>query len=382
MNNKIKLNGVLVDNEKDPRDYNISMFIPGQDEIKDEEYCLKLPELNIIIDQKYYNSCVGHSFAMAKSILEYNRNNKWMDIDPYMIYGTRYKGEYTGMGMYSYQGAKALLKDGAYLRRDFNIQQEVPEIIKTVKDWKSKNVDKVEQAKDLQISAYYYVYSENQVKTSLKAGMPVSVAYPIYTSFYNVKNDGIVSIPKNNEKLEGYHQMLIVGWTKNKQWIVINSWGSNFGFKGMYVIPFSYKFDSAIVVSDTISPCKYKAKQIKFTVNNPCYVVDKQIKEFDSVPYIKNDRTYVPIRFITEALGASVEWLNDTREVIIRSEEAIIKMKIGSNDVIINGNHKHLDTAPEIVNDRTMLPVRLIAESLNCKVHWNGYTKEIIIEAK
>ena len=272
MNTDFKLKGVLIDNEKDPRDYNISMFIPGQDEIKDEEFCLKLPELDIIINQKCYNSCVGHSFAMAKSILEYNRTNKWMDIDPYMIYGTRYTGEYTGMGMYPYQGAKVLLKDGAYLRRDFNIQQEVPQLIDTVKDWKSTHFDKVQEAKKLQISAYYYTYNDNQIKTSLKNGMPISVAYPIYTSFYNVKDDGIVSIPKSNEKLEGYHQMLIVGWTKHNQWIVINSWGNSYGFKGMYFIPFSYKFDSAIVVSDTISPCKYKAKQIEFSINNKQFI--------------------------------------------------------------------------------------------------------------
>lgn len=379
MNTNFKLKGVLVDNEKDPRDYNISMFIPGQDEIKDEEFCLKLPELDIIINQKCYNSCVGHSFAMAKSILEYNRTNKWMDIDPYMIYGTRYTGEYTGMGMYPYQGAKVLLKDGAYLRRDFNIQQEVPQLIDTVKDWKSTHFDKVQEAKKLQISAYYYTYNDNQIKTSLKNGMPISVAYPIYTSFYNVKDDGIVSIPKSNEKLEGYHQMLIVGWTKHNQWIVINSWGSSYGFKGMYFIPFSYKFDSAIVVSDTISPCKYKAKQIEFNVNDKFFKVDNQIKEFDSIPYIKNDRTYVSVRFITEALGASVEWLNDTKEVIIRSEEALIKMKIGYNDIMINDNLDVLDTVPEIVNDRTMLPIRVIAEALNCKVEW--YDGKVVIKA-
>ena len=65
MNTDFKLKGVLIDNEKDPRDYNISMFIPGQDEIKDEEFCLKLPELDIIINQKCYNSCVGHSFVQS-----------------------------------------------------------------------------------------------------------------------------------------------------------------------------------------------------------------------------------------------------------------------------------------------------------------------------
>lgn len=382
MKNKIKFNGVLVDRDKDVRDYNISMFIPHQDKITDEEYILNLPKLNIIIDQTVYNSCVGHSFAMAKSILEYHRTNKWMDIDPYMIYGTRYDNDYAGMGMYPVQGAKVLLKDGAFLRRDFNMQQEVPEIINTVRKWKEKHTDKVEEAKKLQITGYYFIYNNLQVKTALKYGMPVSVAYPIYESFYNTTDNGIVSVPKNNEQLQGYHQMLIVGWTKNNQWIVVNSWGTHCGLKGMYLIPFDYKFDSAIAISDTISPCKYKAKKIVFRPYKETFIIDNQLKIFDSKPYIKNDRIYVSVRFITEALGASVEWLNDTREIIVRSEEAIIKMKIGDNKIIINGCMSYLDSPPEIVNDRTMLPIRVITEALNCKVDWNDETREVTIISK
>ena len=379
MNTDFKLKGVLVDNEKDPRDYTISMFIPGEDIIEDEEFCLNLPELNIILNQSQYNSCVGHSFAMAKSILEYNKTNKWLDIDPYAIYGTRYSGEYKGIGMHPYQGAKVLLKEGAFLRRDFGIQQEVPQLIDTLKEWKANNPDKVKLAKDLVISAYYYVYSDNQIKKSLKNGMPISAAYPIYDNFFNVGDDGVVSMYTSKNKLEGYHQMTIVGWTKNNYWIVVNSWGTNKGLKGIYLIPFNYKYNSAIAVSDTITPIKYKAKEIEFIVGSRNFKVDNQIKEFDSIPYIKNDRTYVSVRFITEALGASVEWLDNTKEVIIRSEEAIIKMKIGYNEVIINGNADILDTVPEITNDRTMLPIRVVAEALNCKIEW--YDGKIVIKA-
>lgn len=369
---KLQFNGVLINKEKDPRDYNISMFIPGEDVIEDEEYCLNLPELNIILNQYQFNSCVGHSFAIAKSILEYNRTNKWLDIDPYAIYGTRYSGEYEGMGMYPYQGAKVLLKEGAFLRRDFGIQEEVPQLIDTLKEWKLNNPDKVKLAKDLVISAYYYVYSDNQIKKSLKNGMPISAAYPIYDNFYDVGDDGIVSMYTSKNKLEGYHQMTIVGWTKDNYWIVVNSWGTNRGLKGIYLIPFNYKYDSAIVVSDTITPIKYKAKEIEFIVGSKSFTVDGETKEFDSIPYIKNDRTYVSVRFITEALGASVEWLNDTQEVIIRSEECNLRLQIGSKKFIVNDEDIDWnDVAPEIVNDRTMLPIRLIAEYLNCKVLWD-----------
>lgn len=372
MNEKFELKGVLVDREKDPRDYTISMFIPGQDIIKDEEFCLKLPEIDFILNQYHFNSCVGHSFALCKSILEYQRTNKWLDIDPYTIYGTRYDNEYDGMGMYPYQGAKVLRNEGAFLRRDFGIQAEVPELITKVKNWKQVNPKLVEAAKDLQIEAWYYVDNNNAIKTALKNGMPISVAYPLYNSFYNIGVEGIVFMPTEDDELLGYHQMTIVGWTKNNYWIVLNSWGNKYGFKGVYLIPFEYSYNSAIAVTDTITPIKYKAKEIEFIVGSKYFTVDGVKKEFDSIPYIKNDRTYVSVRFITEALGASVEWLPETQNVIIRSEECNIKLEIGSKKFVLNDEDIDWnDVAPEIVNNRTMLPVRMIAEYLNCKVLWD-----------
>ena len=362
------LNGVVRDEFPDPRNYNISQFIPGQDKITDSEFILSFPEKQIIIDQGSIGACVGHSFVMAKQILEYQHTNKWIDFDPFVLYGTRFEGDYTGVGMIPSQGAKALYKDGAYFRRDFNKREEMPQLQATVEEWKRTNQDKVLAATDYKITGYSYVYNEDGIKRALKNGMPVSVAYPIYDSFYNTGSDGKVPVPKTTkEKLTGYHQMLIVGWTFDDYWVVVNSWGIRYGLKGMYLIPFKNSFDSAIAVSDTITPSKYKAKEISFKIGESKYIVDGIEKEFDVIPYVKNNRTYMPIRFITESLGCSVEWNEDKQEVVVRSEEAVITLTIGNNKIKINDKIKIVDVAPEIVNDRTMLPIRFISEILNFK---------------
>lgn len=377
----IELKGVLLEKEPDPRNYKISQFVPNKDDITDEEFMLNLPKTQIIDDQGQYNDCVGQSFVMAKKILEYNHTNKWIDFDPFVLYGTRYLGDYTGEGMYPIQGAKVLYKEGAFYRRDFNKHQEMPMLKDTVDEWKKINPSKVEEAKKFKITGYSFVNSVSAVKKALKNGMPVSAAYPVYTCFYNTGNDGRVPIPKSDEKIDGYHQMTIVGWTKDNCFIVVNSWGIDCGLKGMYLIPYEYKFDTAIAVSDTITPLTYKCKELSFKIGESKYIVDGEEKEFDVVPYVKDDRTYVSVRFITEALGCSVEWIESTNEVIVRSEEAIIKLQIGSPKITINDKIKYLDVSPEIINDRTMLPIRFISEALNCEVSWNEETQTVTIKA-
>ena len=376
------LNGVILDESPDPRNYKISQFIPGEDEITDKEFMLKFPQKQIIIDQGSIGACVGHAFIMAKQILEYQHTNKWVDFDPFVLYGTRYSGEYTGTGMIPFQGAKALYKDGAYFRRDFNKRQEMPQLKETVEDWKSVNPDKVKVAADYKITGYAYVNDNNGIKKALKNGMPVSTCYPIYSSFYKTVNNGKVPVPNTSkESLSGYHQMLIVGWTSDNYWVVVNSWGTRHGFKGMYLIPFENRWKSAISVSDTITPSKYKAKEIVFRIGDSKYTVDGMEKEFDSVPYIKNDRTYISLRFITESLGCSAEWNEAKQEVIVRSEEAVIVLTIGSNKITVDGKTRNIDVAPEIINDRTMLPIRFVSEILNCKVDWIDETDSVIIKA-
>ena len=98
-----------------------------------------------------------------------------------------------------------------------------------------------------------------------------------------------------------------------------------------------------------------------------------------------NERTYLPVRIISEALGASVEWVDKTQEIIIRSEEAEIILTVGSDVMSVNSKSLRnikMDVAPIIINDRTLLPVRFISEYLNCSVDWDGNSQKVSIKAK
>lgn len=100
----------------------------------------------------------------------------------------------------------------------------------------------------------------------------------------------------------------------------------------------------------------------------------------DSPPYIKNGTTLVPIRFISEALGAKVEWLNIGKgRVFITFKDKEIILDIGSTTAFINKKPYTLLVAPEVVKGRTFVPIRFISEGLGAEVKWIAQTQEIII---
>jgi len=110
------------------------------------------------------------------------------------------------------------------------------------------------------------------------------------------------------------------------------------------------------------------------------FVNGKEVHFPDQVPYInKDNRTMVPVRFVSESLGANVSWDNDNRMVIIQRGEDIIKLKIGENKAQVNGKTVSFDTAAVLQNDRTMVPVRFISEALGASVYWNQEKKAVEI---
>ena len=99
-----------------------------------------------------------------------------------------------------------------------------------------------------------------------------------------------------------------------------------------------------------------------FVVNNDVVTVK------DAAPYVANDRTYVPFRALGEALGAEVVWDNDARTVTYTLGSTEVVMTIGEKTYTVNGEEKTMDVAPEITNDRTYVPVRFVGEALGFKV--------------
>ena len=100
----------------------------------------------------------------------------------------------------------------------------------------------------------------------------------------------------------------------------------------------------------------------------------------DVAPYIKNSRTLVPIRFVTEALNSSVYWLPETRQVRIVDGPKEIFLTIDSTRVTIGSTVYTMDVPPQIVNGRTFVPLRFVSENLGAAVEWNGELREITIK--
>lgn len=101
---------------------------------------------------------------------------------------------------------------------------------------------------------------------------------------------------------------------------------------------------------------------------------------FDQPPVIVDDRTLVPFRTIFESLGASVDWIAEERKVVAVRGDIQISLIIDSNILNKNGEEIKIDAPAKIVNDRTMVPARAISEALGASVDWDPVTRTVIID--
>lgn len=100
---------------------------------------------------------------------------------------------------------------------------------------------------------------------------------------------------------------------------------------------------------------------------------------FDSEPIIRNDRVLVPMRMIFESLGANVSWYAETQTASAALSDKTATVTIGSYSASANGSKLKLDVAPIIQNDRTLVPLRFISESLGANVDWDDNARKVII---
>lgn len=114
-------------------------------------------------------------------------------------------------------------------------------------------------------------------------------------------------------------------------------------------------------------------KTIKLQIGSRIVNVDNEAVIYDAAPVIRNDRTLVPIRIITEALGGKVDWNGATKEVTLSINDKEIKMTIGKT-------LEKYGVAPVIIDGRTFVPVRFVADELGAEVAWDEATKTVTIK--
>lgn len=108
-------------------------------------------------------------------------------------------------------------------------------------------------------------------------------------------------------------------------------------------------------------------------------LLDGRALTLDVPPEVKNERTMVPIRAVAEALGADVEWFQELEQVAMTRAGVTVKMTLGSKVATVGDQKVVMDVAPYAANGRTLLPARYVAEFFGQKVDWNGEKRQVLI---
>lgn len=108
---------------------------------------------------------------------------------------------------------------------------------------------------------------------------------------------------------------------------------------------------------------------------------DKEIK-MDVPPVIVNDRTLIPVRVLFENVGGEVEWFPETQRVVINYNDIKIILAIGRDTAFVSGKELKLDSPAQIINDRTLIPVRFVSENLGFNVEWDEKSHTVSVNTK
>lgn len=133
--------------------------------------------------------------------------------------------------------------------------------------------------------------------------------------------------------------------------------------------------------TSTIALFDESTRLIKMKINDVNYSINGESKKMDAKPFIKNNRTLVPLRFVVEALGGEVNWDGENRLVSLNSNGKNIELKIDSQIIKIDGKDVKIDQTAIIKGDRTYVPIRFIAENLDMIVNYINESREIEISS-
>ncbi len=118
---------------------------------------------------------------------------------------------------------------------------------------------------------------------------------------------------------------------------------------------------------------------LEFTIGRVDYRSKTAVKKMEIAPFIENGRTLVPFRTIFEELGFNVNWNGTTKSITATRQGTTINLQINNPNASVNGKTVVLDVAPTIQKDRTLVPLRFVAENSGAFVDWNAENKTITI---
>ena len=218
-----------------------------------------------------------------------------------------------------------------------------------------------------------YLGKLNNIATGLRSELGVTEEVPFIASMnppsYIVNNDRIVNIGSAVANSD---------WVSSAGTSTID--GTHFTSDSMHLLGIRF----AVKALDKV----YGIKTDEYTLNQKVYnndlngyiaragktdypiTVNGMSLVTDTAPVMVNDRILVPLRAIFERLGAAVEWDDPTQTVTATKNGKTIVLTIGNKVATVNGETRELDVEAQLVQDRTMVPIRFVSESLGAEVRW------------
>ncbi|MTV49605.1 hypothetical protein GJ688_11515 [Heliobacillus mobilis] len=147
---------------------------------------------------------------------------------------------------------------------------------------------------------------------------------------------------------------------------------------------FSSSTIAAVPIAKVVTPAPGDVKaNVTFKIGDTKYTFNGVEKTLDVAPYIKNDRTYLPVRYVAESLGinsSNILWNNETQTATLIKGDKVVQMKIGSYTMLVNGASIAMDTAPEIMEPgRVMLPVGWLLNIFGATGNYDAATQTVTI---
>lgn len=138
--------------------------------------------------------------------------------------------------------------------------------------------------------------------------------------------------------------------------------------------------DLAALVHSQDSTCYFS--EMKLTVGDNKLYLDREETQMDVAPEIRSSRTMLPIRPIAEAVGASIDYDPADNSIIITTVyDDVIICSVGASTMLINNEEVAIDSPAYISNDRTYLPLRAVAEAMEFLVFWDDDSKTVTLTA-
>ncbi len=126
----------------------------------------------------------------------------------------------------------------------------------------------------------------------------------------------------------------------------------------------------------------YAMADARFYIGSNYYSIDGVEQEMEVAPYIKDSRTFVPIRYAAYALGLSdenISWDSQSRTILLMNDEQVVQLEVGSPVLMVGGGQSLMEVGPEIRNGRACLPIALVARAFGCHASWDAVNQMVTI---